>query len=143
MAMSRASITIRNNHDRKQASSWVYQAPLGTRVEFKQAKRTLDQNAKMWALLSDIARQLPWHGMKLTTGDWKVLFMHALDQDRRMVPNIDGNGFVPLFVSTSDLSKQEMSDLIELITAFGAKHGVKFSDEKVQRKGEVNDHVQG
>lgn len=141
--MSRASLTLRNLDDRKQASSWIYQAPIGTRVEFKQAKRTLDQNAKMWALLSDIARQLPWHGMKLTTGDWKVLFMHALDQDRRMVPNIDGNGFVPLFVSTSDLSKQEMSDLIELITAFGAKHGVEFSDEKVQRKGEVNDHVQG
>jgi hypothetical protein len=45
------------------------------------------------------------------------------------VPNIDGTGFVNLGRSSSDLSKQEFIDLIELITAFGAQHGVVFSDE--------------
>jgi hypothetical protein len=46
----------------------------------------------------------------------------------RMVPNIDGNGFVNLGRSTSDLSKTEMSDLMELIAMFGAKHDVKFHE---------------
>ncbi len=46
-----------------------------------------------------------------------------------MVPNLDGTGFVNLGRSSSDLSKSEMSDLIELIHAFGANHGVKFQDD--------------
>ena len=41
---------------------------------------------------------------------------------------LDGNGFVNLGRSSSDLSKGEMSDLMELIAAFGAKHGVVFKD---------------
>ena len=31
--------------------------------------------------------------------------------------------------SSSDLTKQEMIDLIELLFAFGAQHGVVFADE--------------
>jgi hypothetical protein len=131
MAMSRATVIIRNLDDRKRASSWVYQAPFGTRVEFKEVKRTLDQNSKLWAMLTDVARQVRWAGMKLTPGDWKFIFLDALSRERRIVPNIDGTGIVPLYKSTSDLSKSEMSDLIELILAFGAKHEVKFSDEEV------------
>lgn len=126
--MSRVSITLNSNADRRKASDWVFKAPDATRVEFKQAKRTIDQNAKMWALLTDIAEQVPWHGLKLRTGDWKLIFLDALKREMRVVPNIDGNGFVSLGVSTSDLSKSEMADLIEIITAFGVKHDVTFKD---------------
>jgi hypothetical protein len=82
----------------------------------------------MWAMLTDIATQLPWHGVKLTPEDWKLVFLDALKRELRMVPNIDGTGFVNLGRSSSDLSKEEMSDLFELIHAFGAKHGVTFHD---------------
>lgn len=41
-------------------------APVNTRVEFKEAKRTTDQNARMWAMLTDVAQQLPWHGQRLS-----------------------------------------------------------------------------
>ena len=126
--MSRALITLYTYTDRMKVAAWAKKAPLGTRVEFKQAKRSVDQNSKMWAALTDIAEQVEWHGMKLRTGDWKFIFLDALSRERRLVPNIDGNGFVPLYKSTSDLSKQEMSDLIELIMMFGAKHGVVFKD---------------
>jgi hypothetical protein len=128
--MSRATVIIRNLDDRKQAASWAYQVPFGTRVEFKEVKRTLDQNSKLWAMLTDVARQVQWAGMRLTPGDWKFIFLDALSRERRIVPNIDGTGIVPLYKSTSDLGKSEMSDLIELILAFGAKHDVKFSDEQ-------------
>ena len=79
-------------------------------------------------MLSDIAAQLPWHGIKLRADDWKLLFLDALKRELRMVPNLDGTGFVNLGRSSSDLSKGEMSDLMELIAAFGAEHGVKFND---------------
>jgi hypothetical protein len=84
----------------------------------------------MWAMLTDIARQLPWHGQRLTPDDWKLIFLDALKREARFVPALDGDGFVNLGRSSSDLSKGEMSDLIEIIFAFGAGHGVSFGDER-------------
>jgi hypothetical protein len=127
--VSRATIIVRDDRDRERAAKWCLHAPHGCRIEFKESKRSVPQNSRMWALLSDIAQQLPWHGIKLTPGDWKLIFLDALKREVRMVPNIDGNGFVNLGRSSSDLSKGEMSDLMELISAFAAQHGVKLGDE--------------
>src|ERR1700744_3123760 len=110
--MSRALITLLTDEDRAKAKAWVEKAPSATRVEFKRAKRSIPQNDRMWAMLTDVAEQLPWHGIKLTPDDWKLIFMDSLKRELRMVPNIDGSGFVNLGRSSSDLSKVEMSDLI-------------------------------
>lgn len=126
--MSRALVTIRNHTDRSRAALWVAKAPEGTRIEFKRSKRSLPQNDRMWAMLTDVARQLPWHGQKLTPDDWKLIFLDALKREARLVPNIDGSGFVNLGRSSSDLSKDEMSDLIDLIAEFGVRNGVQFGD---------------
>lgn len=128
--MSRHLIAINSTADRERLARCIAQAPFGTRVELKAAKRTLDQNSKLWASLTDISHQLVWHGQKLTPDDWKLVFMDALKRELRIVPNIDGNGFVNLGRSSSDLSKSEMGDLITIIDMFGAKHGVIFSNEK-------------
>lgn len=82
----------------------------------------------MWVLLTKIAQQLSWHGMKLAADDWKLVMMDGLKTEMRLVPNIAGNGFVNLGRSSSDLAKDEMSDLIELIYFFGQAHGVVFGD---------------
>jgi len=126
--MSRALISIASEADRAKAARWVTQAPAGTRVEFKAPKRSLPQNDLMWAALTDVATQLKWHGIKLSPDDWKIIFLDALKREVRMVPNIDGNGFVNLGRSSSDLSKAEMTDLISIIHAFGANHGVTFQE---------------
>ncbi len=130
--MSRATVILNSRADREKVARWAMAVPPGTRCEFKEAKRTSDQNARMWAMLTDVAQQLTWHGVKLSTEDWKLVFLDALKREVRMVPNIDGNGFVNLGRSSSDLSKAEFSDLIEIIHAFGAKHGVVFHDEKAE-----------
>jgi len=126
--MTRATLVLVSPEIRQRAAHWASKLPEGTRVDFKAPKRSLPQNDRMWAMLTDIATQLPWHGVKLGADDWKLIFMDALKRELRIVPNIDGTGFVNLGRSSSDLSKQEMSELIELITAFGANHGVKFHD---------------
>lgn len=128
--MSRALIIIRSEIDRRRVARWASKAPVGTRVEMKGPKRTISQNALMWVLLSEVASQVRWHGIKLTADDWKLMMLDALKREVRMVPNIDGNGFVSLGRSSSDLSKEEMGDLIELIRAFGAQHGVVFADDQ-------------
>lgn len=126
--MGRAVVVIKSQADRNLITRWAGQVDDGTRVEFKAAKRTLPQNDRLWAMLTDVATQVTWHGTKLRADDWKLIFLDALKRELRMVPNIDGNGFVNLGRSSSDLSKSEMTDLIELIFAFGAKHGVQFHE---------------
>ena len=125
--MSRAVLILHRQSDRDRAASWVRQAPWGTRITFQEARRTTDQNARMWAMLTEVARQVKWHGQRLSADDWKLVFLSALKQELRIVPNLDGTGFVQLGRSSSDLSVAEMGDLMDLIAAFGAREGVTFN----------------
>lgn len=126
--MSRALLVLAGQVERQRALAWIMKAPTNTRVEFKGPKRSMPQNDRMWAMLTDVAVQVEWHGLKLTADDWKLIFLDALKREVRMVPNLDGNGFISLGRSSSDLSKEEMSDLFEVIEAFGAARGVEFHD---------------
>lgn len=127
--MSRALLVLDSRFDREKATRWISQAPVGTRVEFKATKRTLDQNAKLWVLLTEVAQQADHNGRKYTADEWKILFMHAVGREVQFLPALDGKTFVPWGQSSSDLSKQEMSDLIEFIQAWGAEHDVRFKDD--------------
>jgi hypothetical protein len=127
--MSRAVLILHRQSDRDRASAWVRSAPWGTRITFQEAKRSSDQNAKMWAMLTEVARQVQWHGQRLSADDWKLVFLAALKTELRIVPNLDNTGFVQLGRSSSDLSVSEMADLIDLIAAFGARQGVVFADQ--------------
>jgi len=127
--MARAQIVLAFNSDREKAARWCMKLPVNTRVEFKAPKRTLPQNARFWAMLTDVAQQVLWHGVRLTPDDWKLIFLDGLTAELRIVPNIAGTGFVNLGRSSSDLSKAEMGDLMELIAAFGAERGVVFHDQ--------------
>lgn len=129
--MSRALLVLNTDADRKKATAWAWDAPVGTRIEWKAPKRSLDQNARMWAALTDIATQVKYRGLKLTPDDWKLVFLDALKREVRIVPNLDDTGFVSLTKSSSDLSKQEMSDLLEIIQAWAAQNGVVLHDERV------------
>lgn len=126
--MSRAQITLCGRADRERAIKWITQAPAGTRVAFRESKRTTDQNSKLWAMLTEVATQVEWHGARLTPDNWKLLFLDALKGEMTTVLSIDGDSHVSLR-SSSNLSKAEFSDLIELIHAFGANHGVTFRDQ--------------
>ncbi|MEL6257867.1 MAG: recombination protein NinB [Pseudomonadota bacterium] len=125
--MSRAVLELNGRYDREKAANWIALAPAGTRVEFKKPRRSNEANAMMWVLLTAVAGQLEWHGQKLSSEDWKDYFMHSFRR-ARWVPDEDG-GMVPIGMRTSDLSKEEMGDLIELIQEFGARHGVEFERE--------------
>lgn len=127
--MGRATIILNTPQAKATASAWIAKAPPETVVTFKRNKRSVPQNSRLWALLTEVSEQVTWHGVKLSPDDWKLVFLSALKRELRMVPNLDGNGFVQLGRSSSDLTKDEMSGLQELISAFGAQHGVTFRKE--------------
>jgi hypothetical protein len=94
-------------------------------VEIKPETRTLAQNARLWAMLTDVSKQVNWYGRKLLEEEWKHVFTASLAK-QDVVPGLDG-GFVVLGKSTSKMTKPEMSELQQLIEAFGAQQGVRFT----------------
>jgi hypothetical protein len=127
--MGRATLILVNDRLRAKALDWVRRAPSGTRIEFKTSKRSTPQNDLMWAKLTEISGQVDWYGQKLSPEDWKDMFTASL-RKARVVPGLDAGSFVPLGMRTSDMTKDEMSDLLELISAFAAERGVVFSDDE-------------
>jgi hypothetical protein len=99
-------------------------------VEVKPETRSLEQNARLWAMLTDISEQVDWYGKKLSPTDWKHLFSSTL-RKLEVVPNLEGTGFVALGLSTSKMSRKEMAELQELMEAFGAEKGVRFKAMEV------------
>lgn len=112
---------------RRRALAAVNDAPDGFCVTVGEPTRNLDQNARLWASLSEISKQVEWYGKKLTPEDWKHIFTSSLKK-LEVVPNLDGSGFVALGLSTSKMSKRELSDLLELIYAFGNERNVIFKE---------------
>ena len=96
-------------------------------VTVKPETRSLEQNARLWAMLADISSQVVWHGRKLDSESWKTVFTASL-RTLDVVPNIAGTGFVALGMSTSKMTRAEMAELQTLIEAFGSEHNVKFSE---------------
>lgn len=94
-------------------------------LEVREKTRSIAQNRRLWAMLTDISQQVDWYGQKLSPEDWKNVFSASLTK-QRAVPGIDG-GFVVLGKSTSKMTKPEMSELQDLIEAFGAQQGVRFT----------------
>lgn len=95
-------------------------------VEVKPETRSLEANARLWAMLTEVSEQVDWYGKKLTPSDWKHVFSASL-RKLDVVPNLDGTGFVALGLSTSQMTRKEMAEMQELIEAFGAEKGVRFS----------------
>ena len=98
------------------------------------SQRSSQANALMWVRLSELEEQTDWHGIRLTAEEWKDLLSAGLVASK-VVPNIDGTGFVIVGQRTSRLSVKQMNDLIALIEAFGSERGVRFSaDPRLYRE---------
>jgi hypothetical protein len=124
----RATLILVNDAVRERAAHWARKLPDGTRVDFKGPKRTIDQNARFWAMLTDVASQVEHCGRRYAPDAWKVLFLHAIGREVQFLPALDGTTFIPWGQSSSDLSKAEMSELMEFIASWGAERGVVFHD---------------
>ena len=121
------TVVIDSQYRRDLAHKLVAAAPVGAVMTISPAKRSTDQNARFWAMLSDIARAKP-EGRVHTPEAWKALFMHALGHSVRFEMGLNGEPF-PVGFRSSKLTKGQMSDLMEFMSAWAAERGVIFSNE--------------
>ena len=129
-------------HDeaRRRAANDCLHAEHGFIVTIDEPSKTREQEARYHAMFLDISKQCEFMNAKWTAEDWKRLLVDAfsrvmvsqgtpLSQGGRIVPALDGNGFVQLGIQTRKFRKKEASEFIEYLFAFGAEQGVKWSYE--------------
>jgi hypothetical protein len=120
-------VILRGPSQRAYAKGLIDQAPRDAVVVVRGPSRTLDQNAKMWAMLADISKAQP-EARQHTPDVWKAVFMQACGHEVEFAPGLSGLPF-PIGFRSSRLTKEQMSELIEFIYAYGAQHGVVWSDD--------------
>lgn len=121
------TVILHGASQRSFAKSLIDRAPADAVLTIRESTRTLDQNAKLWSMLSDISRARP-DGRRHTPEVWKALVMHACGHAVQFEHGLDGQPF-PIGFRSSRLSKSQMSDLIEFVSEYGARHGVRWTDE--------------
>lgn len=134
--MSRRTIKLASKAHRDRAASLIYQVPQGYCVSIGEETRTQEQNRLMWPLIADIQAQVP-ETATYSADDMKLRFLNALGQEMRFLPELEGSGMFPVGQRSSTLSKSQFTALIELLFAYGAKHGVRWSDKSQRTISEI------
>lgn len=128
--MGKVALILTTREVRERAMAWVAKAPHGAVFTLAEKKRSIPQNSRLWAMLTEIARQATWAGKKRTTEEWKDLFTAAVKTaggDLEAVPGLEG-GLMILGLRTSEMSTGEMADLQTYMESWCAQNGVTLSD---------------
>lgn len=100
-------------------------------IEIKEETRTLEQNAKLHAMLMEIKDQKMFKGRYLSLNDWKALLISghniATGGEVNLAVGLEGE-LINLRESSSQMNISRLSSLIEYIYAWGVNNGVKFSE---------------
>lgn len=108
----------------------IMASDFGKVVVLQDPTRTLEANAKLHAMLTDISRQAKYMGKPRTVEFWKALFvsgwMVATGQQTENCPGLEGEYFI-LRESTATMSGKRLHSLIEYINAWSAMNEIRFS----------------
>jgi hypothetical protein len=121
------TIILASQAQRDLAKRLIAAAPERGVVKISEPKRNADQNARMWAMLSDVSRAKP-EGRMWPPETWKAAFMHSLGHQVQFAEGLDGSGPFPLGFRTSRLTVRQMADLITVISEYGDRHCVEWSE---------------
>ena len=134
--MKKIILKITGEAARKAACREVLAAPEGHIVRITPETRSLDQNAKLHAMLTDISRQAKYLGAKRDVEFWKGLFVSgwqiATGEKPEIVPGLEGE-FINIRESTTTIGIRRMASLIEYVQAWAAMNGVVMSDSVPER----------
>lgn len=101
-------------------------------LEIKPEKKSRDQEDKYHAMIGEIAKQAQHVGSKWSSDDFKRLLIDqwASETNRklgRLVQSLDGDRIVQLGMQSRKFSKEDASEFIDWLEAWGATNGIVFS----------------
>lgn len=123
------TVVLVGDSQRSFAKQLIDKAPKNAVVSIKEATRSNEQSAKMYAMLSDISRAKP-DGRRWTPDTWKAAFMNSTGHQVQFCEGLDDSGPFPLGFRSSRLTVKQMSDLIEVIYEYGSRHGVRWTHKE-------------
>jgi len=102
-------------------------------LEIKDATKSRDQEEKYHAMIGEIAKQAQHLGAKWDSESWKRLLVDQFCKDNGLktgavIPNLAGDGIVQLGMQTRNFTKEQASEFVEWLHAWGAEHGVTFNE---------------
>jgi len=101
-------------------------------MEIKAANKSREQEEKYHAMISEIATQAQHMGSKWDAESWKRLLVDQFIKDMnglgasKIIPSLDGEGIIQLGFQTRKFTKEQASEFVEWLHAWGAEHGVTF-----------------
>jgi hypothetical protein len=98
-------------------------------LQWQENTRSLEQNARLHAMIGDVSRQLPYYGKMREFYEWKNLVISghsiATKEGAEVIPGIEGE-YVSIRESSASMSVSRMTSLMDYVEAFGTMNGVKF-----------------
>jgi len=132
--MDKKTIFLSSQIGRVLAKKMIDDAPEDWACTIEEKTRTLEQNAKLHAMITDISKQVIWCGQKLPLHVWKRLCVAAWLREKNekplLVPALDGHGVDIIYEKTSKLGVKQCAELIEWCYMFGSEHNVKFRETR-------------
>jgi len=126
--MSGLTVILRGHSQREYARKLIVDAPRDAIFNIREPGRTTPQNDKMWPMLTEISlarcEDRVW-----TTNTWKAGFMSAMGEQVLWYPGLDGRMPFPSEYRSKNMSKEHMSEMLEMIHDYGARHGVQWRPE--------------
>ncbi len=127
--MKAETIRLAGPSQRAYAKQVVDNAPAGYVVKVAAETRRNGQNRKLHPMCQDLIDQTErFAGYSME--DVKVTFMHALRQELKFLPVLEGQGSFPVGSKTSELTVDQFAGLVELLYEWGARHGVRWSEPR-------------
>lgn len=136
-------ICLDNDIERAKAKRWIDKAPNGWCVTFEEESRSLIQNAKFHAMITDVARKFNWiyAGEKRSLLCWKRVlvnqFYQEINVDSEIVPSWDGKRVVIVNDTTSDMGKKRAAEFVEHLYALGAELKIVWSEPALRAYEEM------
>jgi len=103
-------------------------------LEIKAVNKSREQEEKYHAMIGDIAKQASHLGSKWDSESWKrfLLWQFAKDTNTnqgQIVPSLDGTGIVQLGLQSRSFTKEQASEFVEWLNAWGAENGITFTEK--------------
>ena len=136
-------ICLDSDIERAKAKRWIDKAPDGWCVTFEEESRSLIQNSKFHAMITDIARHFNWiyAGEKRSLLCWKRVlvnqFYQEINVDSEIVPSWDGKRVVIVNDTTSDMGKKRGAMFVEHMYALGAELKLVWSEPALKAYEEL------
>jgi hypothetical protein len=102
-------------------------------LEIKAANKSREQEKLYHAMIEEIAKQASHLGAKWDAEDWKRLLVDQFIKDMngvggsKIIPSLDGTGIIQLGFQTRKFTKEQASEFVEFLLAWGAEHGITYS----------------